>query len=148
MRFRPTDSLELIAQGAYVDAKDNQYEIGSGLINAPKLSGSLWAGYRFMGDKKIAGINLGDVRLSGSVNYVGERQGELTLQDKDKSEHYTLPAYTTVDLGVNYLVSDHIDVDLATKNIFNQYYIQSASGDDENHVGKPRNYMLSVNFKY
>lgn len=87
LRFRPTDSLELIAQGAYTDAKitkDNQYQVGSRLVNVPKLSGSLWTGYRFMGDEKIAGVNLGDVRLSGGINYVGERQGELTLQDKEK----------------------------------------------------------------
>lgn len=145
---KPNKNLTLIGSLSYNDAKikeDNQYKIDSGLINAPKFSGSLWASYQFKNTNYAA---LDKLTIGAGLRHVGKRLGDLMLTDTDKSKHYYLPAYTVADLGLNYKVNDRFSLDFSAKNIFNKYYIASASGSDENRVGMPRNYMLSLNYRY
>jgi iron complex outermembrane receptor protein len=82
----------VIAFYDYTDArvtKDNQYPVGSRLVNVPENSASLWTTYTFSkGNLQGLGFGLG-------LFYVGERQGDL-------KNSFSVPSFLRIDAGIYY----------------------------------------------
>lgn len=148
VKYSPSENWDINASVAYNHARiarDNQYQVGTGLINAPRTQASLWVNRRFRNSDNAF---LNNLTLGVGIRYVGKRLGDFVAQDAAQSRHYHLPAYTVVDLGANYRINDRLSLDVNAQNIFNKFYIAAASTETENNIGTPRSILLNLRYRY
>ncbi len=106
--------------------------------NAPYHNGNFWTRYNF-----VTGALKG-FSISAGLWHVGNRTTDGTL-DFPSAARVTLPAYTVVDGGVFYSF-DNVVLNLYVDNLFDERYIYGASNAFYMQPGKPRNFMLRVQF--
>ncbi|TIX51682.1 TonB-dependent receptor [Alteraurantiacibacter aquimixticola] len=82
--------------------------------------------------------NGGD-RFSARANlrYVGRRF-------TDNANAFRVPAYTVVDLGASYAVTDNFAVDLRLYNLFDEDYAFSTYGNEQWILGRPRSVDVTL----
>jgi iron complex outermembrane recepter protein len=106
--------------------------------NAPYHNANLWTRYTF-----TSGL-LSGFGISAGMWHVGKRYTDGTL-DFPSATLIMLPEYTVVDAGVQYRFSNVV-LNLYGDNLFNQRYIYGASNAFYMQPGKPRNFMLRIQF--
>lgn len=142
------DLLGEIAQGwnisagyAYNDSKmtNSTYDfvLERQANNAPYHNANLWTRYNFSG--ALSGFG-----LSAGLWHVGKRSTDGTL-DFPSAALVTLPEYTVIDAGITYRF-DNVLLNLYCDNLFNERYIYGASNAYYMQPGKPRNFMLRIQF--
>jgi iron complex outermembrane receptor protein len=101
----------IIAGYSYLDAtitRDNNFEVGNQLNNAPRNSASLWTTYTIQsGDLRGLGFGAG-------VFFVDQRSGDL-------ANSFTIPSYTRFDAAL-YYNRDNFRAALNFKNLFDTEY--------------------------
>ncbi|WAL59540.1 TonB-dependent siderophore receptor [Thermocoleostomius sinensis] len=101
----------IIAGYSYLDAsitRDNTFEVGNRLNNAPRNSASLWTTYTIQsGDLRGLGFGAG-------IFFVDQRAGDL-------ANSFTLPSYTRFDAAL-YYNRDNFRAALNFKNLFDTEY--------------------------
>lgn len=108
--LRPTDDLDVVVTYTHLDATDSS---GLAEVRRPEHAASLSANWRF---------NEGRGLLSAGVIYNGEMKDvgfdAFTFAQRD----VTLDAYTVVNIGARYAVSDQIDVYGRLENALDEDY--------------------------
>ena len=116
----------VIASYAYTDAKvtrDNQFDAGNQLPNAPRHAASLWTTYELQsGDLQGLGFGAG-------LFFVGEREGDL-------NNTFSLPSYVRTDAAVFYR-RGRLRASLNFQNLFDVEYYVSARNDVRVIPGQP-----------
>ncbi|MEZ5923775.1 MAG: TonB-dependent receptor [Hyphomicrobiaceae bacterium] len=111
--LRPTDTLDLIVTYTHLDASDST---GLAEVRRPEHAASLSANWRFDEGRGL---------LSAGVVYNGEMRDvgfdAFTFAQRD----VLLDAYTVVNLGARYAVTDQIDVYGRLENAFDADYEES-----------------------
>lgn len=107
---------------------DNSFA-GNTLPNAPESALGLFVIYDI---PAIEGLS-----LSGGLTHVDERFGIA-------SNLFSLPAYTLVDLGARYRLSDKLEVSANIRNLFDKTYYTGSINSTTIGVGQPRSVMLGL----
>ena len=94
---------------------ENPELVGNEFPNVPNFSASAFVNYAF----DDFGLEGASARLG--VIHVGERQGVDT-------EAFQLPAYTRVDVGARYDVSENLTLDLFVENLLDKTYYEASDG--------------------
>lgn len=78
-------------------------------------------------------------RISARANlrYVGRRF-------TDNANDFRVPAYTVVDLGASYALTDNVALDLRLYNLFDADYAVSTYADEQWILGRPRSVDLTL----
>ena len=121
----------LAFQNAEITSTTSSAPAGRQAPLSPDFSASLW--------NRVAVTDRLDVALG--VIHQGEQFASI-------SNAVTLPAYTRVDAGVFYALSDRIDLQLNIENLGNETYWYSAHNDNNISPGSPTaaRLTLSANF--
>lgn len=104
----------IIASYAYNDAfvsEDNNFDVGSRLVNAPKHSASLWTTY------EIQSGGLQGLGFGGGIFFVGDREAELP-------NTITLPSFVRADATVFYRRNNYRAA-INFKNLFGTEYYEA-----------------------
>lgn len=133
----PVDGLRLsvnynhLFSAKYVN--DNRLS-GNIIPNAPKSALGLFASYDFAQASGLSGLS-----LSGGVTHSGLRQG--------KSDNaFYLPAYTLVDAGVKYRLTDKVALTANVRNLLDETYYTGSINSTTVGVGQPRSVLFGLNF--
>ena len=114
--------------------KDNTFEEGNRLNNAPENAFSLWTTYRIQkGNLQGLGFGLG-------LFYIGERQGNL-------ANTFTIPSYLRTDAALFY-ERDSFRVALNIRNLFDVDYIETAQNALRVFRGDPLTVVGSVSWQF
>lgn len=87
-------------------------------------------------------------RLPGELNRwkIG---GGVQTQSRIYIGEVTQGGYTLVDLHANYTVNKNLDLSLNVNNVFDKHYRYGILGTNSgNYFGDPRNYMLTLKYKF
>lgn len=136
---------------ATVTESVNERLVGARLPNSAENALNIWSRYDFLrGPLAGFGVGLG-------VSYLGDRVGLLPGAKPPtaasgislENEVIPLPAYTLVDAGLYYTVSDNLDLTLKVSNLFDRKYLESAgfTADVQIFPGAPRTATLSARVK-
>jgi outer membrane receptor for ferric coprogen and ferric-rhodotorulic acid len=110
--------------------------------NNPQDVFKLWANYKFQPevlDGRLEGLSIGT-----GIYAVGETYGWGYTD-----YHLRQGGYTTVALQVGYQFNKNLSANLTVNNVFDKtYYHQLNDERSYNVYGEPRNFMLTVRFKY
>ena len=135
----PTAAWELRGAYAYLDAEvtqDTTLPVGIPLANVPRNSASLWGKYTVQ---------------AGALQGLGLSLGAVYNSDKHFYEYgdrlYTLPSYTLIDAGVSYAFGT-AELQLTASNLTDRRYFPDAAGLDRVTPGEPRNWRLSVRYRF
>ncbi|MEM9162609.1 MAG: TonB-dependent siderophore receptor [Cyanobacteria bacterium P01_F01_bin.4] len=116
----------IIANYAYTDARvseDNEFEPGTGLLNAPEHAASLWTSYEIQsGDLAGLGAGIG-------LYFQGERNGDLR-------DPFVIPSYTRTDVSIFYR-RDQFSAQINFQNLFDIRYFESARDQFRVNPGAP-----------
>jgi iron complex outermembrane receptor protein len=149
LTLRPTDDLTLNGGLGLLKTKIREGDvsgaslIGNRLPNAPTVS--LTAGF----DWTAIHFSAGSIALRGDMSYTSKQYFELFNTDRIAENGYALintqVAFTSDD--------EQWGLSLWARNLFDKKYLKSAidvsgSGFDFTHVGEPRTYGATVNFKF
>ena len=135
----PTRDLQIYASYGTNDAIYTEHPInpafnGSRLVAAPERMASVWCKYT------PGTIGAARITLTGGFNHVGE------MAYVGNNPAATLPAYTTIDLGVGCafrLMDRSWSADLLVKNVTDErYYVSNSSW------GFPRHAILSLSTRF
>ncbi|MDB5451619.1 MAG: putative TonB-dependent siderophore receptor, partial [Caulobacteraceae bacterium] len=133
----PVDKLRIEANAAYVDAEFGEFIQGSTSrkgetpAGVPKQTANLWVTY----DPLPAWTARVGVRYVGKVF-------------NDDANTLVVPAYSVVDLGVDWKVSDATKVTLRVSNAIDKVYAQSTYADEQWILGRPRSVELMVRGRF
>lgn len=124
-------------------------QTGARLTNSPDDTFNIWSRYDFQaGMLKGLGLGIG-------VAYVGDRVGYLPAATVPTgltraTELLVMPAYTVVDLGIYYKVSENADLTFKVSNLLDKRYIESTgfSGDIQMLPGQPRLATMALRFSF
>lgn len=110
---------------SYVDAsvmRDNTLEVGSRLLNVPRLNGSLM----LLHEQALAGG--GKLGLGGALTHSARRLGEPRTRDQARlgTAPFELPAYTLARLVAYWQVSPSLRLSLDLDNLFDRTYYSSS----------------------
>jgi iron complex outermembrane receptor protein len=133
----------LAANLALTDAEvtqDNTLQIGGGLLNVPRVNGSLLAMYE---DTFANGQRWG---LGGGVTYVGERLGEARTQAEAAAgtPAFELPAYATAKLVGYWRLTPNVRLTLDVDNVFDRSYYANSWSRVWVAPGAPRTFTLGL----
>jgi iron complex outermembrane recepter protein len=141
--YKITDSIAIAANGTILNAKFDNYTttVNGVIVNL--------AGYRpFLVPDGTANLLatwdfLPDWQLRGALRYVGDRFVDNTDIDK-------MPAYTVLDLGVRWNVTQNVSLDLRVNNVMNTIYAVGASSvvNIQYLLGEPRNIIGTLKFTF
>jgi iron complex outermembrane receptor protein len=133
-------NLKLSASYAYTDARvtkgDSTILTGSRFPNVPKNSASIVLTQNFA-------LGSGMASLGGSVNYVGDRLGDVAT-----SSNFELPAYTVFRLISSYAPSKKTRISLNVDNLFNKSYYASSYSQVWVMPGATRTVSLNVRHSF
>ena len=114
--------------------KDNTFEEGNRLNNAPENALSLWTTYRIQeGDLSGLGFGLG-------LFYVGERQGDL-------ANTFTLPDYLRTDAAIFY-ERGQFRAAVNVRNLFDIDYFAAAQNNLRVSPGEPLTVSASLSWEF
>lgn len=135
--MQPVDNWQVKLGYAYVDSRiaanaDETIE-GNRTPMSAYHDAYVWTKYNF--PYEIAG---GVVGTTLGANYEGAR-----YTSEDPSSRVELPAYVTVDLGVQYEVTDY-RVSLNLANVFDETYYVGGTDSHRIYAGDPREVTLSL----
>ena len=77
------------------------------------------------------------LQLRGDLRYVGRRFS-------DNANRFRIPAYTVVDLGATYALTDNLALDVRVFNLFDKAYALTTYSDQQRILGRPRSFDVSV----
>lgn len=102
--------------------KDNNFVVGSRVLNVPKVTGSVLAVYE---NALANGQRYG---IGGGATYVGERLGQAYTQTDANNGigEFNLPSYTTAKLVGYWRLSPTLSFTLDIDNVFNTTYYTSS----------------------
>lgn len=140
-----TDTLSIRLSYAYTDAEtENAFNdpnfgtevpAGSDLINIPRNQFSL----QFKKDTFVSGKKLSFI---GNLIHVDARNGFFSVQD------FRLPAYTTVNIGAIYEVSESLELHAEINNIFEEEYYTNSFSNTWVQPGTPLNGRISATYRF
>ena len=140
---KPTDKWQIDANFAKVDAKYDDYSIfnkGTNELisyddNKPKYAPEIVAnlGLRYKPTPKLG--------ISTWVKYVDS----VFVDDANSIK---LPSYTTLDLGIDYKLTNRINLAFNIKNLTDEFYATRTRFGTSAIIGKPRTYNASLSFKF
>ncbi|WP_269617522.1 TonB-dependent siderophore receptor [Zhongshania sp. BJYM1] len=105
---------------------------GKPFVNVPKRTFSLQSRYSIV---SVPGLSVG-----GTVTYLSERAG-------DSESSFELPAYTLVDAGVYYTISESLQLDVLVDNAFDEEYF--SPGSFSGVVREPeRTYLARLKYRF
>ncbi|MDG1122537.1 MAG: TonB-dependent receptor [Glaciecola sp.] len=115
------------------------FESGNRLPYAPKLSATVAVGYQSP-DRKL------DARLA--LNHTGEQfvDAANTSVESDDGMEGKIPAYTLINMSVNYEFNDNLTVFLSGHNLTDKEYL--ASRKDGMVVGRTRQLNAGFNYRF
>lgn len=124
--------------------KDQTLQIGSRLLNVPRLNASALAVYE---DRLPGGGRYG---LGGGVTHVGARIGQAYTADEARAgtPAFELPAYTTAKLVAYWAVSPTLRLSLDVDNLFDTTYYTSSYSRVWVAPGAPRNLTLGAQLRF
>ena len=108
---------------------------GKELSNVPKHSGGILAMWE---DSLSSSSSYG---IGSGISYVGKREGNYI-------NSFTLPDYTTVKLVSYWKADKNLTLKFNIDNLFDKEYIVSSYDRSWLTPGDPRNYTLSMNYKF
>ncbi len=141
--YKITDTIRIAANGTILNAKFDNYTttVNGVAVNlagyrpslVPDQTANLLATWDF----------LPDWQLRGALRYVGDRFADNTDLDK-------MPAYTVLDLGLRWNVTQNVSLDLRVNNVMNTIYAVGASSviNIQYLLGEPRNIMGTLKFTF
>lgn len=149
----PVEGWSLAFGYAHTQARVSKSNVatqnGARLTNAPDDAFNIWSRYDFQ-DGALKGLGFGI-----GIAYVGERVGYLPAATVPtnipaSNELLSMKAFTLVDLGLYYKVSEHTDLTFKVSNLFDKRYIESTgfSGDIQMLPGQPRLATFSMRFGF
>jgi len=107
---------------------------GNTIPNAPRNALGLFASYTLPGTGER-------LTVDGGITYVDRRFGIAT-------NAFFLPAYTLVDLGLAYRLSESVRVRGNVRNLFDDTFYTGAINSTTVGIGAPRSFLLSLDFEY
>jgi iron complex outermembrane recepter protein len=136
-----TPDWQINASYSYIDAKITNDQdaslIGERKQNTPKNSANLWTRYNFAADSalKDLGIGLGMQYQSSKVPWF--------------TRDFTLPDFTIFDAAVYYKPNNsNIQIAMNAGNLFNKTYWLGAQNYLRLFPGAPRNFTLTITYKF
>jgi len=136
-----TPDWQINASYSYIDAKitndQNTSLIGARKQNTPKNSANLWTRYNFGADTalKALGVGLGMQYQSSKVPWF--------------TRDFTLPDFTVFDAAVYYKPNNsNMQVALNAGNLLNKTYWLGAQNYLRLFPGAPRNFTLTITYKF
>ena len=129
----PVDALRVTINWNHLfDAEfveDNVYS-GNTIPNAPANAVGAFASYDL--EKVLPGVS-----VNAGATHVGRRYGI-------SNNSFYLPAYTLVDLGARYRVSDNLQLMAAMRNLFDETFYTGSINPTTVGVGTPRSVTLEL----
>lgn len=124
--------------------KDQSLQVGSRLLNVPRLNASALAVYEGVAS---AGQRFG---LGGGITHVGERIGQAYTADEAARgvPAFLLPAYTTTKLVAYWRVASNLRLSLDIDNVLDETYYTSSYSRVWVAPGTPRNATLGVQVRF
>jgi len=124
--------------------RDNTLAVGSRVLNAPRVNGSLLAVYESALD---SGSRYG---LGGGFTHMGRRLGQAYTQAEASAgtPAFWLPAYTTAKLVAYWRVTPTLRLSLDMDNVFDRSYYTSSYSRLWVTPGTPRSATLGVQAKF
>lgn len=142
-----TRSWRINASFSYIDAevaRDNTLQVGSRLLNIPKVNGSVLLVYEgLVGDG-------GRYGLGGGVTYSGKRLGQSrTAADAAAGvPEFDLPSYALAKLVAYWRVTPTVRLSLDIDNVFDRTYYTNSFQSTWVQPGLPRTFTLGVQAKF
>lgn len=144
IHYNLTENTQATLSYAYVDARNTKeitlwdwyvIEEGARLSNVPEHSGSVMLRHF---------TEMNGLEGSGGVviKYVGDQLGDFLEQDFD------LPHYTLLNLFANVNLTDNLDLNLNIDNVLGEEYYANSYSDAWTMPGAPRNYRVSVKYRF
>lgn len=142
-----THALRVNASFTYNDTavlKDNTLEIGSRLLNVPRVNGSVLVVY-----EGAAGAS-GRYGIGGGVTHTGRRLGEARTQAQANAgtPAFELPEYTVAKLVGYWRVNRTLRLSLDVDNLFDKTYYTNSFQRTWVAVGAPRTVTLGAQLKF
>ncbi len=119
-------------------------QVGSRLTNSPDDAFNVFVRYDMSDQSALKGLGFGL-----GVSYIGDRTGLLPTTALPTTL-LPLASYTTVDLGIYYKVSEHLDLTFKATNLFDKRYYESAGFTANINLvpGAPRYLTMSARAKF
>lgn len=143
---QPIRGLDITAGYTYLTTKYEKDPTREGWnyhIQTPKNQFKLWGNYKFAGNSKLAGLNIGlgllaNSRAQSSRGWYVLNGGTLWC-----------PGYAVVNAQVGYKINNNYSVNLAINNVFDRkYYASVGTPNIYNFYGDPRKFTLTLRGKY
>lgn len=132
------ESWTVYAGYSYADSevsKDTDpTRIGLPIRMVPKNTFALFSQYSF-----TSGV-LEGLRVSGNVNFVDQRSGDI-------DDSFRLPSHWQVDAAVFYRLSEQVELSLSVENLADEEYYTNAWSDAEVWPAAPRTWRAGVRFR-
>jgi len=125
-------------------SSDNTLEVGSRLLNIPKVNGSVLLVYEgLVGDG-------GRYGLGGGVTYSGKRLGQSCIAADAKAgiPEFELPSYALAKVVAYWRVNPTLRLSLDIDNLFDRTYYTNSFQSTWVSPGMPRMFTLGVQAKF
>ena len=135
-------NASLVANDAEI-ARDNTLEVGSRILNVPRVNGSVLAVYEDM-------IGMGRYGIGGGLTYVGKRLGQARTQAPadQATPAFELPSYTTAKLVGYWRINQTVRLSLDVDNLFDKTYYTNSFSRVWVSPGSPRSVTLGLQAKF
>lgn len=135
-------NASLVVNNAEI-TKDNTLEVGSRILNVPRINGSVLAVYE-------SRSNNGRYGIGGGLTYVGKRLGQSRTQTPADlaTPAFELPSYTTAKLVAYWRISETLRLSLDVDNVFNRTYYTNSYSRVWVSPSNPRSITLGMQAKY
>lgn len=136
-QFKFSERLSLSGNAAVLDADFDDFISGSTSFNGktpantPEVSANLSATWR----------PLDRLRTNANVRYVGKTWS-------NNANTFRVPAYTVIDAGVSYAMTDNLALNFRVFNVFDKDYATTTYNDEQWILGRPRSVDFSVSAKF
>lgn len=136
-QFQLSDRFSFAGNAAVLDADFDDFISGGTSFNGktpantPEVSANLSATWR----------PLERLRANANLRYVGNTWS-------DNANTFRVPAYTVVDAGVSYAMTDNLAVNLRVFNLFDKDYATTTYNDEQWILGRPRSVDVSVSARF
>ena len=140
-------SWRVNASFSYIDAEvssDNTLEVGSRLLNIPKINGSI-----LLVREGLVGES-GRYGIGGGVTYSGARLGQSrTAADAAAGRpEFDLPAYALAKIVAYWRVTPTLRLSLDIDNVFDRTYYTNSFQSTWVSPGTPRTFTLGMQAKF
>lgn len=124
-------------------ARDGTLEVGSRVLNVPRVNGSVLAVYEGL----LSGARYG---VGGGVTHVGERLGQTRTSAEANAGQsaFMLPAYTTAKLVGYYRLSKALRLSLDVDNLFDKTYYSNSYSQVWVSPGTARSITVGLQAKF